>query len=104
MGSWPTVNDPDHDRPDVPHAAEEVTITPYRDGPLLVRGPISLRDPDGREIPLRRRTIALCRCGRSGLQPFCDGSHKLTWFRAPSEPGVEVRTDSEGSAPVVDPG
>jgi CDGSH-type Zn-finger protein len=64
--------------------ADEVTITPYRDGPLLVRGPVSLRDPDGSEIPIERRTIALCRCGRSRLKPFCDGSHKLASFRAPA--------------------
>jgi CDGSH-type Zn-finger protein len=68
---------------------EEVVITPYRDGPLLVRGPFRLTDQDGREIALRRETIALCRCGKSRIRPFCDGSHQLTRFRAPS--GVEDR-------------
>jgi CDGSH-type Zn-finger protein len=68
---------------------EEVVITPYRDGPLLVRGPFRLTDQDGREIALERQTIALCRCGRSRIRPFCDGSHQLTRFRAPS--GVEDR-------------
>ena len=63
---------------------EEVVITPYRDGPLLVRGPFRLIDQDGREIALRRQTIALCRCGKSRIRPFCDGSHQLTRFRAPS--------------------
>jgi CDGSH-type Zn-finger protein len=63
---------------------EDATITPYRDGPLLVRGPFVLTDQDGREIETRRRTIALCRCGRSAIKPFCDGTHKLTGFRAPS--------------------
>lgn len=60
------------------------TITPYRDGPLLVRGDFRLTTPDGDEIDCRRRTVALCRCGRSALKPFCDGSHKATNFRAPS--------------------
>jgi CDGSH-type Zn-finger protein len=60
------------------------TITPYRDGPLIVRGPFRLVDEDGREIDLGRRTVALCRCGRSRVRPFCDGTHKLVRFRAPS--------------------
>jgi CDGSH-type Zn-finger protein len=68
---------------------EEVVITPYRDGPLLVRGPFRLTDQDGGEIALPRDTIALCRCGKSRIRPFCDGSHQLTRFRAPS--GVEDR-------------
>ena len=62
-----------------------VVITPYRDGPLLVRGPFLLRDQDGNEISVERETVALCRCGRSRIRPFCDGSHKLVRFRAPSE-------------------
>jgi CDGSH-type Zn-finger protein len=65
------------------HAA---VITPYRDGPLVVRGPFRLVDQDGTEIDVDRETVALCRCGRSRLRPFCDGSHKLTRFSAPSGP------------------
>ena len=59
-------------------------ITPYRDGPLLVRGPFVLRTQDGDEIAVERATVALCRCGRSRLRPFCDGTHKVVGFRAPS--------------------
>ncbi len=65
-------------------AHPETTITPYRDGPLLVRGPFRLVDQDGREIERGREVVALCRCGRSRTRPFCDGSHKLVRFRAPS--------------------
>jgi CDGSH-type Zn-finger protein len=64
----------------------EVTITPYRDGPLLIRGPFRLEDQTGREIALDRQTIALCRCGKSRIRPFCDGSHQIVRFRAPSGP------------------
>ncbi len=67
--------------PDERHVA---TITPYRDGPLIVRGPFRVVDEDGAEIELDRATIALCRCGMSARKPFCDGSHKLTGFRAPT--------------------
>ena len=65
---------------------DEATITPYRDGPLLVRGPFKLLDQDGNEIDPGRETVALCRCGKSRLRPFCDGSHKVVRFRAPSAP------------------
>ena len=72
---------------DVEPATEPTaTITPYRDGPLVVRGDFRLVDTDGQEIDPGRRTVALCRCGRSGIKPFCDGTHKLTGFRADSAP------------------
>jgi CDGSH-type Zn-finger protein len=63
----------------------ETLITPYRDGPLLVRGPFRMTDQDGNEIAIDRETVALCRCGKSRMRPFCDGTHKLVRFRAPSE-------------------
>jgi CDGSH-type Zn-finger protein len=68
---------------------ERATITPYRDGPLLVRGPFRMVDQDGQEIDVARRTVALCRCGKSRMRPFCDGTHKLVRFSAPS--GAEER-------------
>jgi CDGSH-type Zn-finger protein len=61
-----------------------VRITPYRDGPLLVRGPVSLFSQDGTAIACDRDPVALCRCGRSKRKPFCDGTHKLIGFRAPA--------------------
>lgn len=61
---------------------EKATITPYRDGPYLVRGPFALIDQDGNEISASRRTIALCRCGHSRIRPFCDGTHRAIGFRA----------------------
>ena len=50
------------------------------DGPLLVRGPIRLLDERGAAVPIRRRVNAICRCGRSASQPFCDGTHKIVPF------------------------
>ncbi len=70
-------------------ADDETLITPYRDGPLLVRGPFRMQDQDGNEIEVGRRTVALCRCGKSRLRPFCDGTHKVVRFKAPS--GTEDR-------------
>jgi CDGSH-type Zn-finger protein len=65
---------------------EEPSITPYRDGPLIVRGSFRLLDEDGQEIDPGRETVALCRCGKSALKPFCDGSHRKAGFRAGSAP------------------
>jgi CDGSH-type Zn-finger protein len=62
-------------------------ITPYRDGPYLIRGPFLLADQDGNEIEVRRKVIALCRCGRSRTRPFCDGTHKAIGFQAESGAG-----------------
>jgi CDGSH-type Zn-finger protein len=62
-----------------------VTVTLCPDGPLLVRGDVEIRTPDGTVVPGRRATTALCRCGLSGRKPFCDGSHKVSGFRT----GVE---------------
>jgi CDGSH-type Zn-finger protein len=53
----------------------EASITAYRAGPLLVRGPVRLIDEDGDEVMVRRATVALCRCGRSKIRPLCDGTH-----------------------------
>ena len=71
-----------------PHESKgqrEVEVIPYRDGPYLIRGPVVLRDQDGRLIDAGRSPVALCRCGRSRIRPFCDGSHQLVRFTAPSE-------------------
>lgn len=59
-----------------------VTVTPYRDGPLLVRGPFRLLRADGSAVARHSGPVALCRCGRSQTKPFCDGTHKLVGFRS----------------------
>ena len=62
-------------------ADDTATITPYPDGPLIVRGDFEILSPDGEPIPSGRKTVALCRCGVSSIKPFCDGTHKLVKFR-----------------------
>jgi CDGSH-type Zn-finger protein len=86
---------------------EPVVIVPYRDGPYLVRGPVVLNDQSGTPIPASRQTVALCRCGKSRMRPFCDGTHQLLHFRADSAP--ENRSGDRGgpepaSPPVKWPG
>ena len=62
------------------------TVTPMRDGPLLVTGKIQVQREDGTVETLPRAT--LCRCGESQHKPFCDNQHLATGFRAP---GVAFR-------------
>jgi CDGSH-type Zn-finger protein len=49
-----------------------------------VRGDFRIEDQEGNELDPGREVVALCRCGKSRIRPFCDGSHKLVDFRAPS--------------------
>lgn len=74
--------------------AEPATVTPCEDGPLLLRGAFALVTQDGSAIDPGRATVALCRCGKSAIKPFCDGTHKAIGFRAPS--GREGRAGSPG--------
>ena len=60
------------------------TITPIRDGPLLVVGEIEVRRDDGTVESLPRAT--LCRCGHSAHKPFCDNEHLTVDFRASGMP------------------
>lgn len=74
-------------------------LTPYPDGPYLLRGDFRLTDPDGEEIDPRRGTVALCRCGASRRKPFCDGTHKLVGFRAPGGKAIPVNGRVPGGEP-----
>jgi CDGSH-type Zn-finger protein len=62
------------------------TISPYTDGPIIVRGDFEILSPSGEPVPTDRRTVALCRCGVSSIKPFCDGTHKLVGFRSDPAP------------------
>lgn len=70
--------------------ARAISLTPYPDGPVVLRGPFRLVDPSGAEVRTHRRAVALCRCGRSRLGAVCDGTHRSTGFRAPGGPPREV--------------
>ena len=72
--------------PDEADDSARATVTPYRNGPYLIRGAFAILDQDGNEIERRRGTVALCRCGRSQSKPFCDGTHKVIGFEAGSAP------------------
>jgi CDGSH-type Zn-finger protein len=73
---------------------DRATITPYEDGPLLIRGDFTLQTPDGEIIEPGRGTVALCRCGKSAIKPFCDGTHKAIGFRAGTAREAEAPRDA----------
>lgn len=61
-----------------PHAVPPdsvLTVRAVPDGPLEVRGSYRLVADDGTETEGPARA-SLCRCGRSGNKPYCDGSHR----------------------------
>lgn len=59
------------------------TIRVRHNGPYVIEGDdVRVIDWEGREYPIERRPIALCRCGQSKRRPFCDRSHRESGFCA----------------------
>lgn len=52
-----------------------IAITATPNGPFIVEGDFKLIDREGK-AEIKRKGAALCRCGRSYKQPFCDGTHE----------------------------
>lgn len=46
-------------------------------GPMLLRGEHTLQDVDGQVHRTTRPVSAVCRCQKSAIRPWCDGTHKL---------------------------
>jgi CDGSH-type Zn-finger protein len=61
-----------------PDLAKSIVVIEYpakgEHGPYWVRGGIPVISADGKPYTVRNR-LTLCRCGKSGNKPFCDGSH-----------------------------
>lgn len=56
-------------------------LTPIENGPLRVSGNLEIVAGSGRRVTTVKSAF-LCRCGRSGNKPFCDGTHKKVGFTA----------------------
>lgn len=54
-------------------------ITILKNGPLMVKGSLSIKHKDGKEET--QKEVYLCRCGQSENKPFCDGAHKKCGFK-----------------------
>lgn len=62
-------------------AGSELRVVLATDGPLILEGPVTLRDAAGSDRCSGTKT-ALCRCGASANKPFCDGTHSQIDFSA----------------------
>jgi len=55
-------------------------IKTSKNGPLVVKNLKSITEANGNIFPINKKTVALCRCGKSKSTPFCDGTHgKIGW-------------------------
>jgi CDGSH-type Zn-finger protein/uncharacterized Fe-S cluster protein YjdI len=59
----------------------KVQVKLAKDGPLLVKGNLTMVSSSGRES-WKGGQAALCRCGASNNKPFCDGQHKKIGFES----------------------
>lgn len=48
-------------------------------GPIWLKGGVPVISSNGKKYEIRNR-VTLCRCGKSGNKPFCDGSHISAGF------------------------
>lgn len=62
-------------------AGGPLQVNPAVDGPLLVKGNVTLVSSSGRDS-WQGSQVALCRCGASNNKPFCDGQPKKTGFKS----------------------
>lgn len=69
-----------------PSADERVPVPPATEiliidnGPAIIKGNFKVSRGSGKKIEAANQ-VALCRCGGSKNQPFCDGSHLVNGFR-----------------------
>lgn len=72
---------------------DENQIILWEDGPLQVRGDLSLQ---GAQVDIEEETRAtLCRCGASENKPFCDNTHKKISFTTGVPDAVKIDDDIE---------
>jgi CDGSH-type Zn-finger protein/uncharacterized Fe-S cluster protein YjdI len=65
----------------LPKRSGPVAVTPVRNGPLKLTGPMEVISGTGHTIN-RAAELYLCRCGHSKTKPYCDSSHKALGFVA----------------------
>jgi len=81
---------------------ETTTVIPWPNGPLWVRGNIEVRDRHGNLFRAGPR-IALCRCGQTQNQPFCDMSHRSAGFKDYPRAITEERKTADAPSEIASP-
>ena len=66
---------------DLDESGGALSIQPIKDGPLMVKGNVTIVSSSGR-LSWNGKQVALCRCGESANKPFCDGQHKKVGFKS----------------------
>ena len=76
--------------PSASAARSPTRVEAVKDGPLLLRGELRLQTPAGELQDVR---AALCRCGLTENEPFCDHACK----RAGWQSTVDARSSGDGA-------
>ena len=84
-------------------APEQTTMVPMHDGPLLVRGDLRVLDPQTGGVVAEETRLALCRCGKSENEPFCDNSHRRTHFTEAPHGETAARAEAQSPADICPP-
>lgn len=83
-------------------ADEHATLRLVTDGPIHVRGQITLKNAAG-DVLLADTRLALCRCGASMNKPLCDNSHRDIGFEELGMPPVRNMEGTLGAALTITP-
>jgi CDGSH-type Zn-finger protein len=65
--------------------AAQLLVEVKANGPFIVKNIALLLDSDEKPIASNKKVYALCRCGKSGNKPFCDGTHAKIGFSGKRE-------------------
>jgi len=84
-------------------APEPTAMISIPDGPLLVRGDLRVVDRETGGVIAVETRVALCRCGKSENQAFCDNSHRRTHFTEASPFESSARADARSPADICPP-
>jgi uncharacterized Fe-S cluster protein YjdI/CDGSH-type Zn-finger protein len=92
-----------YERGGVPEPApDETTMIALRGGPLLARGRLRVIEGATGTVVAEETRLALCRCGNSRNQPFCDNSHRRVGFDE-AAPSKTTRSDAQSPADICPP-